>query len=332
MSPPTTILMQTTGARTAPKDRLWLAMRFFVSLGLIAALAYSVGARDIITQFNAATWPSLAVATLILAVSVLLVTPRWSLILDVLGYRISWRRLFASVMLGFFLNQVLPTAVGGDALRAWRAKQLGATWEASIHSVLLDRATGVLISLLGAAALLPFAGRHQGGKIFEWSVAAVGALAIFGLAALWALGRWQSARHPVLARLGQTALRLSDSIWAFVRRPAASMMVFGWAALNQMLPVAAIWVTARGLGISLPALDLALITFIATLAATIPISFAGWGIREGVLVYLFGLYGVPSDAAFAASILYGVAQTLGAAPGAFVLLTGRLRPPAAGVG
>ena len=233
--------------------------------------------------------------------------------------------------MGFFLNQVLPTAVGGDALRAWCAKQLGATWEAAIHSVLLDRATGVLISLIGAAVLLPFAGYHQGGKIFGWSVGAVAVCAIVGLAALWALGRWRIAHHPMLAGLGQAALRFCDSLWTFVRRPYASMMVLGWAALNQMLPVAAIWVIARGLNIPVPALDIALITFIATLAATIPVSFAGWGIREGVLVYLFGLYGVPSDAAFAASVLYGVAQTLSAAPGAFVLLSGRLRPPAAGL-
>jgi uncharacterized membrane protein YbhN (UPF0104 family) len=109
------------------------------------------------------------------------------------------------------------------------------------------------------------------------------------------------------------------------------MTILALAALNQMLPVAAILVIARGLNISLPPLDIALITFIATLAATVPISFAGWGIREGVLVYLFGLYGVSSDAAFAASVLFGAALTLGAAPGAFVLLRRPLRPPAAGV-
>jgi uncharacterized membrane protein YbhN (UPF0104 family) len=108
-------------------------------------------------------------------------------------------------------------------------------------------------------------------------------------------------------------------------------VIFALAALNQMLPVAAIWVLASGLNIPLAALDIALITFISTLAATIPISFAGWGIREGTLVYLLGLYGVSSDAAFALSVLYGLALTLSAAPGAFVLLRGRLRPPTAGV-
>jgi uncharacterized membrane protein YbhN (UPF0104 family) len=324
--------MPTADARsTTSNSRLWRAIRAMISLGLIAALAYAVGTKEILAHFSAATLPFIALATVVLSLNVLLVTPRWSLILDLLGFRVSWKALFESVLLGFFLNQVLPTAVGGDALRAWRARQLGATWEASIHSVLLDRATGVLISLLGAAALLPFAGDHRGGKIFEWSVGAITACAIFGLGALWAVGRWRAARHPVLAGISTAAVRLWASLWRFVRRPAASMTILALAALNQMLPVAAILVIARGLNISLPVLDIALITFIATLAATVPISFAGWGIREGVLVYLFGLYGVSSDAAFAASVLFGAALTLGAAPGAFVLLRRPLRPPAAGV-
>jgi len=324
------IVMQTAEARSSTsKDRVWRVTRAVISLGLIAALAYSVGTKEILAHFSAATLPFIAIATVILSISVLVVTPRWSLILDLLGYRISWKALFESVLLGFFLNQVLPTAVGGDALRAWRAKQLGAAWEASIHSVLLDRATGVLISFLGAAALLPFAGYHQGGRIFEWSVGAIAVCAIFGLAALWALARWRTARHPMLAGLNQVAVGFGESLWTFVRRPSTSMTVFALAALNQTLSVVAILVVARGLNISLPALDIALITFIATLAATIPISFAGWGIREGILVYLFGLYGVSSDAAFAASVLFGLALTLSASPGALMLLRRqRLSPPA----
>jgi uncharacterized membrane protein YbhN (UPF0104 family) len=313
--------MQSADAgRPTSSNPLWRAVRVFLSLGLVAALAYHVGIDAIVAHFSPATWPLIALATLILAVNVLVVTPRWSLILDVLGYRTSWKALFESVLLGFFLNQVLPTSVGGDVLRAWRAKQLGASWQTSIHSVLFDRATGVLISLLGALLLLPLAGYHQGGQIIEWTVGAVAGCAVFGLAALWAFGHWSTAAHS-----------LCESMWAFAGRPCASVAIFALAALNQMLPVAAIWVLASGLNIPLAALDIALITFISTLAATIPISFAGWGIREGTLVYLLGLYGVSSDAAFAVSVLYGFALTLSAAPGACVLLRGRLRPPPAGV-
>lgn len=313
----------------ALKDRLGLAIRACLSIGVIAALAYNIGSKDIIAHFGAGVWPSLALATVILAISVLLVTPRWAMILSVLGCRASWRELYGSVFLGFLFNQLLPTAVGGDVFRAWRAKQLGATWEVAIHSVIFDRGTGVLISLIGAAILLPFAGFHKGGSILEWIVGTTAALVLAGVMVLWAFGRWRHARLALLSGLHNRIIGLHDNAWAFVRRPRASAMIFLLAALNQMLPVAAVWIFAREMNIPLPALDIALITFIATLAATVPISVAGWGIREGTLVYLFGLYGIPPDAAFAVSILFGLALTLSATPGALVLLRGRPTPPPA---
>ena len=157
---------------TVRKGRFGPIIRAILSISLIAALAYHIGSGEIIGRLRTVSWQALAGATLVLATSVFLVTPRWAVILSVLGFRTSWNALIGSVFLGFLFNQLLPTAVGGDVLRAWRAKQLGAPWETSIYSVLLDRATGVLISLLGAAALLPVASFHQGQARLEWVIAA----------------------------------------------------------------------------------------------------------------------------------------------------------------
>ena len=74
-------------------------------------------------------------------------------------------------------------------------------------------------------------------------------------------------------------------------------------------------------------LDIAMITFVATLAATVPISVAGWGVREGALVFLFGLYGIRSDAAFAVSVLYGLSLSLMSVPGLFLIVDRDARPP-----
>ena len=76
-----------------------------------------------------------------------------------------------------------------------------------------------------------------------------------------------------------------------------------------------------------------MISFGAMLAAAIPISLAGWGVREGALVFLFGLYGVPAGTAFAISILFGACLVIASAPGILVLIGGTgapasSRPPA----
>ena len=144
---------------------------------------------------------------------------------------------------------------------------------------------------------------------------------------MWAFSLFRHRPISLFAGLYGGLVRLHDSIWTFARKPGATFAIIVLAALNQMLPVAAILIFARAVGVTMPIFDIALITFVSTLAATVPISVAGWGIREGALVYLFGLYGVRPDTAFAISILFGFALTLSSAPGAFFILRMRSKPP-----
>ena len=84
---------------------------------------------------------------------------------------------------------------------------------------------------------------------------------------------------------------LESSIQALAARPVLAFSLSLVALANQLLPAVAIWLLARELHVMIGPLDIAMITFVATLAATVPISVAGWGVREGALVFLFGLYG-----------------------------------------
>jgi uncharacterized membrane protein YbhN (UPF0104 family) len=153
-----------------------------------------------------------------------------------LGCRISWNALLGSVFVGILFNQLLPTAVGGDVLRAWRAKQLGATWETAIHSVLLDRATGVPIALIGAATLLPVAGYRDGQTTLEWVVDVAVGFVVAGLMVLWALARFRSARLPFMAALQNGLVRFHENAWTFAQKPGAAAIGFVLAGLNQLLP------------------------------------------------------------------------------------------------
>ena len=302
--------------RTVSRRRFGLIIRAILSIGLVAALAYHIGSGEIVGYLRAVSWEAFAAATLLLATSVFFVTLRWAAILSVLGYPTLWTALIGSVFLGFLFNQLLPTIVGGDIFRALRAKQLGTPLETAIHSVLLDRATGVLVSLIFAAILLPFADFREGRTNLEWFIFAVAGLAVLGLIGLWALSRQAEFSTPMLSGLHRRLVTLHQSVWAFARNPMKTGAVFFLAALNQLLPVAATAIFAIELDINVAGRDV----FISSIATTIPISIAGWGIREGLLVFLFGLEGVHPQPAFAVSVLFGASQTLSSAPGALMLL------------
>jgi uncharacterized membrane protein YbhN (UPF0104 family) len=66
---------------------------------------------------------------------------------------------------------------------------------------------------------------------------------------------------------------------------------------------------------------------LAGLIMVIPISIAGWGVREGVMVVGFGYLGVAPEAALALSILYGLLMLVVALPGGIVWALKRSHTP-----
>ena len=78
-----------------------------------------------------------------------------------------------------------------------------------------------------------------------------------------------------------------------------------------------------GIGLELSIIDYMILIPPTILAMTLPISIAGWGVREGTMVYLFGYVGVAPEAALTLSVLFGLVSMLpGFVGGVFWLADG----------
>ena len=247
------------------------------------------------------------------------------LILAALDYRIRSSVLIGSVFLGFLFNQLLPTAVGGDIVRAYRVRQLGIPMDVAIHSVVLDRLAGIFIAIVGLLALLPFANPKltNGGVTL---IACVVIAAVLGAGVmLWALGRSQPSRFRVIGAFQTAVQEFNASIRSSTRDPLILSKILLFSLVGQLLPIISIGLLVIAFNVHLSAIDISIVTLCAMLAAAIPISFAGWGVREGALVFLLGTLGVAAHTAFSISILFGACLAIAAAPGALLLLVPRPR-------
>jgi len=90
------------------------------------------------------------------------------------------------------------------------------------------------------------------------------------------------------------------------------------AAGTNVLASLALYFLAISLGISLSAVDAIALVPVALFATLLPISVAGWGVRESVLVFLLGFVAVPPDQALVLSLCFGAAMTLSALPGGLI--------------
>jgi uncharacterized membrane protein YbhN (UPF0104 family) len=76
--------------------------------------------------------------------------------------------------------------------------------------------------------------------------------------------------------------------------------------LVQLFSVALFFVLGRAVGVQLAFLDCLLLVPPALLLSALPVSLAGWGVREGTLAGMFALVGAAPADIVAVSIAYGL--------------------------
>ena len=125
--------------------------------------------------------------------------------------------------------------------------------------------------------------------------------------------------------LGGILTRMDVAVRAVLRRPLLLGITLG-LGLCSHASVLGSWLTlARAFGSGAEALDVFVYTPIILVAAALPISFGGWGVREKLAETLLGRAGVVPEVAVAISVLFAACYIVWALPGGVLLLVGRRR-------
>jgi uncharacterized membrane protein YbhN (UPF0104 family) len=298
----------------------WL--RAVASVLLLAAIVAWIRPSSLRETVEAVSAPWLVLALLLAVPQLLLSAWRWRLTARLLGVPLPMRRAVSEYCLGNFLNQVVPGGIAGDATRAWRHARTEVSAREAWHAVVIERAAGQFVLLACAVLSLPLAPPLREG-LRDWL--ARGASAAAPIAAVAAVLAVLAARRagPALARFSRDLGRalLGRSAWP-------RQLLVSLALLCSY--VAVYLCCARALGVQASALTLAPLVCWVLLAMALPISLAGWGIREGAAAAVWLLAGLPAAQGVAVSLLYGVVVLVSALPGAWILLGGGATPAGRG--
>ncbi len=91
----------------------------------------------------------------------------------------------------------------------------------------------------------------------------------------------------------------------------------------HILSILIVFVLSYGLHGTVSIIGITLVVPISTLLIALPISVAGWGVREGVMVIGLGYAGVLPEEALAISIGYGLCMLLISLPGLILWLSNK---------
>lgn len=300
------------------RRRLLLIGQGCLSAGLLGYLVSKVDIGRAGTAVLNADPLFLLASVLQLSVYLFLAALRWRLVARNLGGTLPFPSALRFVWIGAFFSQVLPASVGGDVVRMWLYWLRCGSRRLAVHSVALERLVLVIALLLLVLAIQPGLTARGAPLSIVLAVAVVLTGIVAGLAVLLFSRRLLATydKWPPFRMLARLAGDVRD-LFANVHRTALLCALSLAAHLNTVVVA---WLIARALDLDITLADCAVLIPVTVLAATLPISIGGWGVRESAAISLFGLIGVSSPDALALSVLLGLAGIAIALPGSFLWL------------
>ncbi len=304
-----------------------LPVRVLVSAGLLAVVATSIDWNAMADGLTDATWSLFVAAVVMFFVGFVVAAFRWNALLRVARVERSGLEALRAYLIGMFSNNVLPTGYGGDAVRAWVVAGSGKPLARSLTSVVADRVSALACLLVIAwIAAIFIADELPGGLVLLLGLATVLSVAtgVIGLVI---------ARRRGLGRFLPDAVRpwtaeIADVIRAYEHDRRLMIEVVLLGVLYQAVVLFAFWMIAQSLGLGLNPAELAVVIPPVLLAALLPISVAGFGVREGAFVVLLAEFGISSADATLLSLLAVAGVAIASSPGGLAIAYGRTGDPA----
>jgi len=292
-------------------------IKVLISAALLYLALRKVNLSELASRINLASlgWIGMAIAVTFLQIFVGVL--RWRAVSAECGAPLGTMQAMRYNVIGTFFNQTLPSSIGGDAVRLWLVARGGAGWRAATYSIFVDRAIGLISLAIVIVASLPWSyslitDPHGRSALLLVDFAALaggaGFLALGWLPWPW-LKRWWGTHH--LHACSVIANRV-----IFSRKHGAAIAV--QSVLVHVLAVAIAWCVVQSIAAPVMFGQLFQLVPPVMLITMLPISIAGWGVREATMGLAFGYAGLMANECVNVSLLYGAVMFIVGAFGGLV--------------
>ncbi len=295
-------------------------LRLAITSAILVAILRAIDIKHVGQILQHAQLGLLALAIFLQFGSTAVSAYRWQIIMQNLGFGQTFLFYWQSYFKGMFFNQGLPTSIGGDAVRVLDVAKHGFRKRDALYGVMVDRAVG-----LGALMLLSLFAYLIKPDLLPMSVYRPMLMLIItglvGFLSLLIIGKMQWLnRYPKLAFFNI----ITERLYQIFR--TQRLLLITLSLLIPFLALLGFFATGWALGLRYNLMIYFAIVPVAIILTIIPVSIAGWGVREGALVGLFSLIGADKATVLTMSLLYGLTLIIVSLPGLVTFLKGRQQP------
>jgi arylsulfatase A-like enzyme/uncharacterized membrane protein YbhN (UPF0104 family) len=307
------------------KKWLWLALKLLVSAGIISLIFNKIWQRQdadkLLLHLSELRVPWVLASALSLCTAIACSLLRWERLLVGQGIHAPAKHLITTFMIGRFFGAVTPGGLGLGGYRIYDiSKHTGKTARA-VASIGIEMVLGNLAVGIVALVSCIFGRRYVGEGGLAMLAMLFGGLISVTFTILWKprLVRALSAKLPGSVR--QRVQSMVDAVCAYDGEGKllgqSCLLAVGTHTFNGVLYICA----AHALGVELPVTELFFVSVLQNVAAHVPVSINGVGLREAAAVGLYTIVGVPAEVAVLIPIVgFSVEMVISSIGGVFLLL------------
>ena len=300
-----------------------IALQMVVSAGVIAYLLWQIDVGrtvDLIGSSNG--WDLLGAYAIFLATT-LGMAWRWQALLASKRIHEPLAWLTKLYFVGYAAGQVLPTSIGGDAVRiAAHARRRPDVKGEAAGAVLMERVLGSAGTLvLVAVGLVLAVGRYDNIRLLIWLELAF-VVCVTGLIALLFSRRANAwlQEHGGARRLARAFRSVWLALHGYREKWSVLGLVLAVTVGLQFARIMAIWLCGEAVGLHLSPLVYIVMGPLLFLVMMVPFTINGLGVREAFFIAFLARFDVSADAAFATGFLFYAVTVATSIPGGVIML------------
>jgi uncharacterized membrane protein YbhN (UPF0104 family) len=292
-------------------------IKIVISAALLYLALRKANFSDLASRIDVASlgWIGLAISATFLQIFIGVL--RWRIVSAACGAPLTTRQAMRYNLIGAFFNQTLPSSIGGDAVRLWLVARAGAGWRAATYSIFVDRAIGLIALAIMIVASLPWSYHLIADPYGRSALLLLDFAALAGGVGFLILGRlrwpwlktWWGTHHIYACAV--IANRVVFSRERGVTIAALSILV-------HVLAVVIAWCVVQSIAAPVGFGQIFQLIPPIMLITMLPISIAGWGVREATMALAFGYAGLMTNEGINVSLLFGAVSFIVGAFGGLV--------------
>jgi glycosyltransferase 2 family protein len=290
-------------------------LKLILTVVILFGIAWKLDVRSVVAILPSLSPYAVVAAIALIAIQILFSAGRLSLIVGLFDRQLKVRDSFRVTLESLFFAQTFVSFLGSDALRIWRIRGCGAPLSQAAAAVALDRLLGIIVNHLFLLAALPWLLSVITDGPVRTGLLILGAAGIGGITVVLLLGfmrgrtgftnkvpvRLQSSRiMALILEVSTVGHHFLVPRWDLFKAAGLSLLI---ANMNSLIFLTLLlgwqvnFTTAIGCAFLIPGiLEIAML----------PISIAGWGVREGVAIVAFGKLGVTAAVSFGTSVIFAL--------------------------